>query len=680
MQSPMNRVRDLTRVAAPVALGAVGAVGALVAVATLALPARAQEDTFALAAAVPGDVFLMTETRYDAAREFLDEYWADVWDAFHESGVAGEALDLVLAMAGEEHAEELNRIRERFAGLVRATDWAGIGSGEVAFAERLPAPVFVDGAVNLIGQPELVLISRTDEESAGAHYGALRAILAAMIDEINRASGMELELAEAEQGALTSTVFELAQVHPGAPDLSFSLLHQGDVVAFTFGITIGDEVAALLAGTSESPSVADSRRYRNALASLPSAENGYEFVDLRNLQTSLQKLLDGILDKVSEAAREESSDTPDSVNSVAWLDGVRAVADRLIGILGAFEYSATVHSTDGYSVHDHSITVLAEGAKKNPVYPVLVGGEPVENFARYLPEETVSFEVSGSFDPGALYTFLEGTVSAAGEPGEQVLAMWNAFQEERGFSVRDDVLGWIDGAGVSASFRDGDSDAWISLMKVKDEEVAREKVSWALAALPEMLAELTALNPMLGMLAMTVQPTSTEGLEGFSDVSIGMLAQGLAVGVHDGWLVIGSSGSAVLLCQATAAGEHANVLANERLMSRALVPEGPTHLVSFADHRGDAKQSGAILRGVAMMGGMVSASIPDPKAQKAIGAVCGIVAKLAPVVEAIDFYDSSATVTTFDGKAWHSRSVTHYVPPTKPEAKPETETETGAER
>jgi hypothetical protein len=69
-----------------------------------------------------------------------------------------------------------------------------------------------------------------------------------------------------------------------------------------------------------------------------------------------------------------------------------------------------------------------------------------------------------------------------------------------------------------------------------------------------------------------------------------------------------------------------------------------------------------------MVGTMVSASIPDPEAQKAIGIVCGILGKLAPVVEAINFYDSSAAVTTFDGNAWHVRSVTHYVAPEKPES------------
>jgi hypothetical protein len=36
-----------------------------------------------------------------------------------------------------------------------------------------------------------------------------------------------------------------------------------------------------------------------------------------------------------------------------------------------------------------------------------------------------------------------------------------------------------------------------------------------------------------------------------------------------------------------------------------------------------------------------------------------------PVVSKINFYQSTATCTTFDGKAWYTRSVTHYVPPSE---------------
>ena len=37
--------------------------------------------------------------------------------------------------------------------------------------------------------------------------------------------------------------------------------------------------------------------------------------------------------------------------------------------------------------------------------------------------------------------------------------------------------------------------------------------------------------------------------------------------------------------------------------------------------------------------------------------------ELAPVAGKIDFYKSTASYTTFDGNAWHTRSVTHYFSP-----------------
>ena len=40
-----------------------------------------------------------------------------------------------------------------------------------------------------------------------------------------------------------------------------------------------------------------------------------------------------------------------------------------------------------------------------------------------------------------------------------------------------------------------------------------------------------------------------------------------------------------------------------------------------------------------------------------------MVAKLSPVVRKIDFYKSTAAYTTFDGRAWHTRTITHYMSP-----------------
>ena len=61
--------------------------------------------------------------------------------------------------------------------------------------------------------------------------------------------------------------------------------------------------------------------------------------------------------------------------------------------------------------------------------------------------------------------------------------------------------------------------------------------------------------------------------------------------------------------------------------------------------------------------GMAGAMIPDQDARPIIAKIAGMLAKLTPVVRKIDFYKSSASYTTFDGQAWHTRAVTHYVSP-----------------
>ncbi|MFQ5805731.1 MAG: hypothetical protein ACE5I3_04690, partial [Phycisphaerae bacterium] len=66
---------------------------------------------------------------------------------------------------------------------------------------------------------------------------------------------------------------------------------------------------------------------------------------------------------------------------------------------------------------------------------------------------------------------------------------------------------------------------------------------------------------------------------------------------------------------------------------------------------------------VSMMSGLMTMAVTDPTVRSAISKIAGMLAKLTPVVRKINFYKSSATHTSFDGRAWHTRAVTHYVSP-----------------
>ena len=98
-------------------------------------------------------------------------------------------------------------------------------------------------------------------------------------------------------------------------------------------------------------------------------------------------------------------------------------------------------------------------------------------------------------------------------------------------------------------------------------------------------------------------------------------------------------------------------------MAEAVIPKGSFCSISYTDKRDMGKELGQMIGVVSMVGGMASMAIPDEEARQVVTKILGMVGKLMPVVQRIDFYRSSAECCTFDGQAWHTRSVTNYQSP-----------------
>jgi hypothetical protein len=289
----------------------------------------------------------------------------------------------------------------------------------------------------------------------------------------------------------------------------------------------------------------------------------------------------------------------------------------------------------------------------------------MSDFDRYLPQETASFAMSTGVDASALYKFLEDTVRGGGPLGEELIAKWDQVQKQFGFDLQSDVVGWMDTDSVSVTLANGAGT--VTLIKVTDEKTAREKVNAAFELVQKKLPELTAKQPALAglaMLGLRTTPLRHDKLAGFQNVHFGMAPQPIAVwGVADGHLVWGSTGDAVALCLATARGEHPSIRANERAMSEAIVPDQPFVGLSLTDKRDMGEEMAAGMQVGSMVVGMMGTFIPEPKARPLFAKIGGILGKMIPVVRKIDFYKSTAKQTTFDGKAWHTRVVTHMFSP-----------------
>jgi tetratricopeptide (TPR) repeat protein len=342
---------------------------------------------------------------------------------------------------------------------------------------------------------------------------------------------------------------------------------------------------------------------------------------------------------------------------------IKQMIDRLADAVGILDYSAEVETTDGFDLRKDAIAVLAPNAQARPLYPVIAVPQ-LTDFDKYLPKETESFSVSNGVDFGALYGFITDSLHGAGPGGKELLAEWGKLQSQIGINVKEDFVDWIGSASISVTLAGGQESVW--MVQVKDEEVAREKITAALdfitEKLPGLLSEHRELTG-LAMLSLYTSPVADERLAGFQNLHIALAPQPAVWGVVDGYLIIGSSADAVALCLETSRGEHPGIRENTRLMSEMLIPDGPFSAVSLTDYRQFGEHLAKGIGIASMVGGVASAMIPDDDARLVFGKISGMFSKLAPVVLKIDFYKSVASYTTFDGQTYYTQTVTHYRSP-----------------
>lgn len=354
-----------------------------------------------------------------------------------------------------------------------------------------------------------------------------------------------------------------------------------------------------------------------------------------------------------------------------WMVGVKRVADRIIEMAAMLDHVAAIEYTEGYTTHMDSAAVLSADAASKPFYPVIGSRKPLTDFARFLPQETVSFSVSSMIDLDALYTFLEDSVRTFGPGGEEALAKWEGLQKQIEFNVRKDLLSWIQGDSISVTLPKGPTGMpdGVWLVRVNDEAAAKEKVSAGLNFISSAMQEMAAQQPFLAMMALRVSPCTNEKLEGFQTIQMGMNPQQMVCGTAEGHLIFGTSADAVVLCLDTAAGAHPNVTKNDQVMAEALTPKGSFNSVTFTDKRELGNNIAQALGMVSMVGMFIPMAIPEPEMQQAAAKVLGMIAKLVPAAQKINFYKSSASYTTFDGKVYLTREITNYFSPTEREGR-----------
>lgn len=631
----------------------------------LASPAAAQG--FDLVSAVPSDYYMVSGSRTNPERAFLDSHWGGVWDALVDSGIGDDLMDMVSEQADPGMVDMVMGTVDACGAMCRAVNWDAL-DGDVVYAQRMNPIDLVGAQVTMVGNPDHIWLFQVAEDNADATYAELVGFANGMLGMAGGMAGIPLELARHDEGEATSMVLDLKTLDPDAPDIVFSLVRHGSTIAVTLGSDVRGEVIALLSGAEGATSIASNPRFLAAFEQLPAPEDSFEYVDMVNLHAQIADMM-GTLRQVVASEMGEAPEEGGMASEEQMIAGmINHGMDLVLEGLSLMDYSATVSHTEGYSVHSDSIAVLAVDAKDNRFYPLLGTSRPVLNFASRLPATTTGYSVSGGTDMNGMYDFMLGLVGDFGPMGQMALGQWEMIQEDSGFDLRRDVLSWIDGETISVDFELDGKPAWVTRMAVTDEAMASEKMGMVLSMIPGMIEMAAEEQPMIQMLGISVNPVRDERFEGFSEVNIAMAGQSMLCGVRDGAMIMASSGDAIQHCQSLAAEGARNITSNERLVATALLPgegDGAVSAASYTDHSGTAAELADGLQGIAMMGGMVTMAIEEPEAKAMVTEALRMVGKLGPVIRAMDFFQSSSSLATFDGRAWHTRSVTHYAGPKK---------------
>jgi hypothetical protein len=588
--------------------------------------AAPQATSFTLGKYIPGDCWMMTAGVDSPERAWVDEQYMQVWDALCNTGIHNDVINLVMSEVPEEQKGMVNQQMEAATKLFGSVDWEAMVSGEVVFAERLQAPM-----------PDYIMLTRSNAATASANATKIADIMKWI------ASFAQMPVAEEEmQGAKVWAI--------SAPNDAFALqlFQKKDVVGFVTGRDTLEQVLGLMDGSAAVRPIVDLPRYKEAMALVPAPEHGVLYFDFKMLINNIEGLV--------QMGMGEATQGEEAQAALAIIKKVRNLVDVM-------DYCAVTMAYENNRDITYSAMRVQDGKKSSPLMRVFLDRKPFTKWDKFIPADATGFSVSGGIDLGGLYQVITRFVKDVIPNGELAIAQLNMNMQTFGFNPEEDIFKWWSGemiscempAAVATAMGGPDS---VTFIRVKDAELASQKIDQFFAFLSKMFQQG-------GQPPLMITPAQVDA-PGFRSVThpFVMMWVNLAIGTHEDWLVIGTSPAAVNKCLAVASGKAPSVKENARFKAEGLMPTGSVSSVSFQDTSNVGAEMGAALQMVGMFGSMAAAQAP-PEERAVVQSVFGIIGKLGPVFQAMDFFSSQASVVTVDGQVIRTQDVVTYKKPKK---------------
>lgn len=607
--------------------------------------AQTDLSKFPLTKAAPADAFITIAARGNPEQQFLDEYWAGVGQAFLDTGILEDIWDLATEAVPDEKLDQVEEARERIGELLKQVQWGELFHREMLYSARFASPTGGQGLMY-----EGLLIGRMDKMTAESNYAGLKALLEEIVKMVSTHAGEDaLILKESKEDGVPMITLRPAET----PVSIVTIARNQELILASFGgDAILKEALALLKGKGEKTSLAETARFKKAFADLPPAEDTLVFWDIEGMFQPMRSIFVGIAGQKKAATQPADADAGVD-DAEQWLKLVSAILDEL----SMADYMASVEWTDGYQVFTETVTAVRSEAKGRPLYEIMTANRPLPDWEKYIPKEADEFSCTSGINLSRLYRYILGFIEKNVPEGKQAIAGLDDMQKTLGVDLDKDILSLFTGRMISAKL----GQQQVLLFEVVDEKKANAQIASLIERIQGNAGEESTL---------LISQVKVAGQEGFTQFShpLLMMFGGIqpVVGCTDGFLFFGTSTDALAKCMKTMQGKHDNITENERWRGEALIPKSARiDSISFADETNKGAELQQMF-GILSMGlnfATFGQGLP-PEARKAISVIAPLLSKLATVAGKLDFYQSSAQYTTFDGKQWRQREVQNYKPPT----------------
>lgn len=612
---------------------------ALLVAMSASLPALADMKDFSLMRAIPDNVAMVAHSRKHSGMDFVDKqgerFMKALIDAHLEKDIQKMFREIAKQSQGpdasDSASQEFDQHWQQFSDMIGAIDWESLVDNEFAFAMKFEFPQMV----------QMVMLSQPKSGETSEAFNGLSKIAQQLV-----AMAPEGNVALATEGSGSNVTHYITFTQIPVP-MAITLARHEDAIMLGIGQSLPEQTLMLLR-EGEGTTIASTARFQKAFAALPAPEDMVFFADM----DKMFKQLNGMIEQGMGAF------APPVEEGDARAAKERALPRNLMNEFDAIDYVAEVATTDGKRTKAAAVAVVKPSSQDKLIYKLMLSGGGLKDPLKYVPQEASSFSVFSGFDLMAAYLDIREFIRDHAPDGEMMLTQFDEGKKEIPFDLENDVLKVIGGKGVTfatpgkSTYSPGD---WVMTMALNDADHAATK-------LQELVEFADAAMKQNNQGA--INPANIPGVEGFRTVQSPMLVMmpGMSTptfGIKDGWFFLGSSPKIMAKAFATASGDAPNFSQNERFQKEGIPLGSEVYYASFADKTKMGDEMSQALAMIPMMGMFV----PDINKEPAGRAIMSMATKMSKVVRKLDFFQSSASKTTFDGTTMKTESVMNYREP-----------------